>query len=120
MASISYDFGSNLASINARLDANDIDGYDREWSAYDARLDECARKLFHIAETRGRMLVFVIAGESDYSGIYTLSPTAHIGKSWGLAKHDGSGSARTLPLSDADDLSDWLCYIDGTVAGVYH
>lgn len=110
--SATCDFSVSLDAINEAFAARDFDRYNDLFDRYSDELDEFANKAFTWAVCHGTVALDIDSTD-QYAGEYTLSPTGHC-NAFGLTTTRDHGSY-TIPLGGDGDLSDWLCYIDGTV-----
>lgn len=91
----------------------DTTAYHRAFDAYSDDLDRLAETAFAWASEHGCARIHVDSNDA-YAGVYWLSMTAYLDSAPGLLCVR-SGESYVIPTSDADNLADWLCYIDGEI-----
>lgn len=91
----------------------DTTAYHEAFDAYSDHLDRLAETAFDWASEHGCTRIHINSNDA-YAGVYWLSTTAYLDRAPGLLCVRSSESY-VIPTSDADELADWLCYIDGEI-----
>jgi hypothetical protein len=91
----------------------DTTAYHKAFDTYIDELDRLAKTAFEWASKHGCARINIESHDS-YAGDYWLIMTVYLDRAPGLLCVR-SGESHVIPTSDADELADWLCYIDGEI-----